>query len=176
MGGVREEGTPFIVSSSSLTNPTLTRQFAADAFSHPEIFFNRLKIAIRADMDFGHICDMATAICTTYASYAMSYTSILPGTGKPHELITIYLNTDTSGNTSAWDHPSMRAMAVRARGKEDDMRLYTEEVRGERELYDEPGESWGDRMQSMREQGQQAAEAFLDGDFSAMKSFFGRTY
>jgi hypothetical protein len=83
VGGVREKGTPFIVSSSSLTKPTLTRQFAADAFSHPEIFFNRLKIAIRADMDFGHICDMATAICTTYASYAMSYTSILPGTGNP---------------------------------------------------------------------------------------------
>jgi hypothetical protein len=70
----------------------------------------------------------------------------------------------------------MRAMAVRARGKEDDMRLYTEEVRGERELYDEPGESWGDRMQSMREQGARAAEAMMDGDMSLMQSFFGRTY
>lgn len=31
-------------------------------------------------------------------------------------------------------------------------------------------------MQIMREQGQQAAEAFLDGDMCMIESFFGRTY
>lgn len=55
----------------------------------------------------------------------MSYKLLLPGTRKSHELITIYLNIDTSGNTSVWPNPSMRAMAIRARGKEDDIRIYT---------------------------------------------------
>lgn len=107
----------------------------------------------------------------------MSYELFLPGTGKPHEMVTIHLNTDTSGNTPAWQNiASKPAMAIRARGKEDDLRIFTAQVQGERQLYDEPGESWGDRMQTMREDGGRAFEAMMEGDMSAFQNFFRRTY
>lgn len=58
----------------------------------------------------------------------------------------------------------MRVMEIRTRGKENGMRLLSAEDQGERELYDEPGESWGSRMQYMREQRTQAPRLSSVGD------------
>lgn len=72
-------------------------QLTADAPKLPKIFLNRIKIAIRAHAYFETICDMSSSLWAIYASHAMSYDLPLPGAGKPHELVTIFRGTDTSG-------------------------------------------------------------------------------